>query len=575
MKARATIALFIASAVAGSFIFFDDIADVSGASLTQVRDLLSTSAPSATSTHTINFTATNAIPQSGKIIITPAEGFFNIPPLFDYTDIDFAVSTTGPSNFIDRSLVAIPSVLEEGVAVISGTSGSIEITLNSSEGIAPGSLLRVKLGDNTLFGEIGDQIIYNPAVTGSYKIGIMAQNGVGTVIDSAFAMVAIIQQISIGPITVINYPPERSNGLPSGVLASGNQKIEISLNTNEPSTCKYSTVPDIVYASMTSSFSTTGVSTLHTAVLSGFQNGSSYTYYVRCIDLYGADNTDDYVIAFSIKSVPPVGAGYSVGGGGVGAGVGVGNIIGGSQELFLSSVLLEGRAIPSRTLTFLKDGEVFGTSNTDSLGNFSKNISGLERGAHTFAIYAVDSKQRKSASHSSTLFVRQGTVNRISEIFIAPTIELLNNAVDVGDKVTVFGESIPDSTVEVLVYLQGLEPGVNKISKFIASSTASGQWELFFDTLSFEIGTYTVKARSIMSGQQESNFSRVLFLGVGEEPSPDFSLRADLNHDGKVNLVDFSILIFHWHTSDDNADINSDGDVGLADFSIMLFYWTG
>jgi hypothetical protein len=62
---------------------------------------------------------------------------------------------------------------------------------------------------------------------------------------------------------------------------------------------------------------------------------------------------------------------------------------------------------------------------------------------------------------------------------------------------------------------------------------------------------------------------------VGETAGPDFGLRADLNKDGKVNLVDFSILLVYWKTSDANADINSDGAVNLGDFSIMLFYWTG
>ena len=69
--------------------------------------------------------------------------------------------------------------------------------------------------------------------------------------------------------------------------------------------------------------------------------------------------------------------------------------------------------------------------------------------------------------------------------------------------------------------------------------------------------------------------STVIYMGVGQDPSPDFSLRADLNKDGKVNLIDFSILLFNWNTDDTVADINQDGTVNLTDFSIMIFYWTG
>lgn len=53
-------------------------------------------------------------------------------------------------------------------------------------------------------------------------------------------------------------------------------------------------------------------------------------------------------------------------------------------------------------------------------------------------------------------------------------------------------------------------------------------------------------------------------------------LRADLNCDGHVNLVDLSILLYNWGKVKNNprADINKDGVVNLVDFSILLFEWT-
>jgi hypothetical protein len=48
---------------------------------------------------------------------------------------------------------------------------------------------------------------------------------------------------------------------------------------------------------------------------------------------------------------------------------------------------------------------------------------------------------------------------------------------------------------------------------------------------------------------------------------------ADLSSDGIVDIVDFSILMYHWGTSNATADINHDGTVDLADFSIMMYYW--
>ena len=52
---------------------------------------------------------------------------------------------------------------------------------------------------------------------------------------------------------------------------------------------------------------------------------------------------------------------------------------------------------------------------------------------------------------------------------------------------------------------------------------------------------------------------------------------ADVNQDGRVDLVDFSILAFWYKKSTINseADLNSDGVVDMTDFSILAFYWTG
>ncbi len=55
------------------------------------------------------------------------------------------------------------------------------------------------------------------------------------------------------------------------------------------------------------------------------------------------------------------------------------------------------------------------------------------------------------------------------------------------------------------------------------------------------------------------------------------SIGADLNGDGKVNSVDFSIMLAFWKTTgpfkNPAADINQDGQVNSIDFSILLYQW--
>lgn len=94
-------------------------------------------------------------------------------------------------------------------------------------------------------------------------------------------------------------PPARSGGTPTGVLAYGTTSTSMTINTLEAATCKYGT-SDVSYASLPSTFSTTG-GTTHSQTISGLTNGSNYTYYIRCSDA-GGSNTTGYPISWSVST---------------------------------------------------------------------------------------------------------------------------------------------------------------------------------------------------------------------------------------------------------------------------------
>jgi hypothetical protein len=53
--------------------------------------------------------------------------------------------------------------------------------------------------------------------------------------------------------------------------------------------------------------------------------------------------------------------------------------------------------------------------------------------------------------------------------------------------------------------------------------------------------------------------------------------RSDINGDGRINIVDFSVSAY-WYKRPNppkSIDLNDDGKVDLTDFSIMAYYWTG
>jgi hypothetical protein len=128
--------------------------------------------------------------------------------------------------------------------------------------------------------------------------------GIGNPSYVAYDDVAISNTGYIGPLGGGGdaTPPVISNGSPSGTLAYGTTSTNMTVTTNENSTCKYG-ASDVAYASMLNTFNTTG-GTSHLQNLSGLMNGSSYTYYIRCIDGSSNANTTSTAISFNVSNTP-------------------------------------------------------------------------------------------------------------------------------------------------------------------------------------------------------------------------------------------------------------------------------
>ncbi len=110
-----------------------------------------------------------------------------------------------------------------------------------------------------------------------------------------------VTDATVNAVSVDTTAPTVSSPSPSGSLSSGTTHTTISVHTNENATCKYGTVSNRSYSSISNTFSTTG-STAHSASVSGLYSSHSYTYYVRCKDSSNNENTSDTVISFSVSS---------------------------------------------------------------------------------------------------------------------------------------------------------------------------------------------------------------------------------------------------------------------------------
>lgn len=277
-------------------------------------------------------------------------------------------------------------------------------------------------------------------------------------------------------------------------------------------------------------------------------------------------NNDNSDFCSAICKVEPAGSGGggSAGGGSAGGG-------GSSKEIGDTQINVVGLAYPGRTVNILLDTESVGSVKASSMGRF-EFATDASPGTASLGFWSVDGDGTRSITLNTTFDVTQGAVTNINGIILPPTIRVQNQKVNPGDVVVVSGQSIPNATIELHVNNSEL---VEK-----TTSDTQGLWSVSLDTAKLKVSEHTLRARSVSGTTPittQSSFSTAVQLFVGVDGKVTTS--SDLNRDGKVNLIDFSILIFWWGTNAGNsspsADINANGKVGIEDFSILLFNWTG
>lgn len=237
-----------------------------------------------------------------------------------------------------------------------------------------------------------------------------------------------------------------------------------------------------------------------------------------------------------------------------------------------TNVILQGKAYPNASLTVLKDGRVIVASKAGASADFKITLTTLTAGIYTFGIWAEDGEDRKSITFSFTVTVSSGTTTTVSGIFLPPTINLAARSVKRGENLKFSGQTAPESEINVYIYSEEIVKE--------ATADQNGYWDYSLNTNILSEGSHTTKAKSSLDGLM-SSFSQALSFYVGQgsadQESADESAyqSGDLNGDNRINLIDFSVLLYWWGGASESADQNNNGVVDLADFSILLYYWTG
>lgn len=286
------------------------------------------------------------------------------------------------------------------------------------------------------------------------------------------------------------------------------------------------------------------------------------SYWFKLIVYWDSESSGSYITFTTEEEEAPPTPPPSGGGGGGGGAVYI-------PPAAETKVIIQGKAYPSSKITVLQDGKVTATVEADSRANFKVTIAGITAGTYSFGVWAEDTDGRRSITFTFTSSISSKTITTIGDIFIPPTIELSEVGVERGETLNILGQTAPKSEVSIFIS----SPGEEIVKKTEAGD--DGTWFYPFDTTPLEEGSHTSRAKATSPEGLLSTFSNTLAFSVGKEIVGVIK-KSDINNDKKVNLVDFSILLYNWGPpKNPAADLNSDGKVNLIDFSIMLYWWTG
>jgi hypothetical protein len=220
----------------------------------------------------------------------------------------------------------------------------------------------------------------------------------------------------------------------------------------------------------------------------------------------------------------------------------------------------------------MRDGLEIGTTQANAQGKFIFNRTNLTSGDAIIGLWATDNARRRSITWTFAIALPPSAQAKGAGIILPPTISLQSDVVAPAGSLFVQGASTPGSSV-----LVSFLPGKSETA---VSVGLDGLWKYTRTGASFDLGEYYIKARTILPpGQDKSEWSQLVPFTVGvPKPGSQCENGPDVNGDGKIDLIDFSILAFWWDqrvVTGATYDLNCDDRVTLADFSILAFSWSG
>ncbi len=292
---------------------------------------------------------------------------------------------------------------------------------------------------------------------------------------------------------------DQVGGVPSGKLGAHNYVYQMGAQYNNVSSTSFNQS-----LSFRISYSDTEISGIDENTLKIYKHdGNSWNALTTTVNQ--SSNTAEASInsfsSFGLFGDPTPTPTSSGGGGGGGGGL--------VQTTPPASINIKGKSYPNSTINFLRDAQLISKVKADKNGDFEISESGLSGGSYNFSLWALDELNLRSNTYTFFLNVVANSTNNVLGVLMPPTITLNKTTVNPGEKLRVYGSSVPDSFIIIEVRSEAM----------ILSTKASnkGLYSQEFSTSKLAKGNHTVKSKSKISAGDESIFSSLLSFGIGSQ----------------------------------------------------------
>lgn len=248
---------------------------------------------------------------------------------------------------------------------------------------------------------------------------------------------------------------------------------------------------------------------------------------------------------------------------------------GGGHYMLETRVVIYGYAYPNAKVFLLNDNIILNSVFADDSGKFLFNLKLNSGGSYKFEFIANDVYGNKSRLIAVYTDVSSQKTTIIKNVIIPPSVYSNKSIYKRNSSITFFGQTVPNSIVNIYIN--------NNYIDYV-NADSYGRWK---KNIKYKKDNKIKLYVNGIFNNINSDFSLPIYVYVGENNKFSKEIKnmrylADINEDGKIDITDFSILIY-WYDkktpliskSKYKVDLNSDGIINFSDFSILAFYWTG